>query len=55
MYKIIITKTFFHEFKKYRKNKELLNALDKKIQKIKIDPTTIGKYLSGKLHTNKST
>jgi len=55
LWKIIRTETFSKEFKKYRKNREFLVALDKKILKLKANPESIGKELSGRLHGFKST
>ena len=48
-WKIIATKTFSKEFKKYRKNNEFIKALDKKIQRLKKDPDSVGGYLAGRL------
>ena len=49
------TKTFSQEVKRYRKNKEFLDALDKNIQRLKETPEDVGGYLSGRLHGYKST
>ena len=52
-WKVIRTDRFSEEFKKFEKNREFSDALDKKIKKLKEDPN-IGWYLSGKLHGYKS-
>jgi len=54
-YKVINTKSFSQTFKRFKKNQEFINALDKKIQRLKEDPNNIGGYLSGELHGYKST
>ena len=54
-WKVIRTETFSRMFKKYSKNKKFIKALDKKIQRLKEDPNSVGGYLSGKLHGYKST
>jgi len=54
-WKIIRTDTFLRVFKKYKKNKEFVDALDKKIQRLREDPNSVGGYLSGRLHGYKST
>ena len=54
-YKIEVTEIFSKEFKKYKKDNEFVNALDKKIQRLKEDPNIVGGFLSGKLHGYKST
>ena len=54
-YEIIITNTFSKEFKKHKKDKEFVNALDKKIERLKNSPENVGGFLSGKLHGYKST
>ena len=54
-WKIIITETFSKTFKKYNKKEEFLNAIDKKLQRIKENPHDTGGNLSGKLHSYKST
>ena len=53
VWKVIRTDRFSEEFKKLEKNKEFVDALDKKIKKLMEDPS-IGGYLSGKLHGYKS-
>jgi mRNA-degrading endonuclease RelE of RelBE toxin-antitoxin system len=55
LWKVIATKTFSKEFRKYRKDSEFIKALDKKIQRLKKDPHNVGGYLSGRLHDYKST
>lgn len=54
-WKIIVTDTFSKEFKKYRKDKEFVNALDKKIKRLQENPENVGGFLSGNLHGYKST
>ena len=54
-YEIVITDTFSKEFKKHKKDGEFVNALDKKIERLKEDPNNVGGFLSGKLHGYKST
>jgi addiction module RelE/StbE family toxin len=54
-WKIIATKTFSKEFKKYSKNNEFNHALDNKIKRLKENPEIIGGNLSGQLHGYKST
>ncbi len=53
-WKIIRTDTFSKEFKRYKKNQEFVNALNKKIQRLKEDLNNVGGYLSGRLHGFKS-
>lgn len=52
---IVITDAFSKAFKKYKKNQRVLNALDKKIERLKEAPHGVGGYLSGTLHGHKST
>ena len=54
-YEIVITDTFSKEFKKHKRDGEFVNALDKKIERLKEDPNKVGGFLSGKLHGYKST
>lgn len=54
-WEIIVTSTFSEEFKKHKKEGEFVNALDKKIQRLKEDPKNLGGFLAGKLHGYKST
>ena len=49
------TDTFLHFLKQHRNNKQLLDALDKKIQHLQEDPIAVGGELSGALHGRKST
>jgi len=49
------TKAFSKEFKIFKKNKELLTALDKKLQRLRNDPEGVGGNLSGSLSGHKST
>lgn len=52
---IVRTEAFLKEIRKYKRNREFLDALDKKIQKLIENPESIGGYLSGNLHGLKST
>ena len=54
-WRILTTKTFSREIKKYKKNNQFMTALEKKIQRLKENPGTIGGYLAGTLHGYKST
>ena len=54
-WKLIVTDTFSKEFKKYKKNKSFIDALDKILEKLKERPEEIGGHLSGKLKGKKST
>ncbi len=54
-WKIISTKTFSQEFKKYKRDKEFVKTLNKKIKRLQENSEIIGGYLSGKLHGYKST
>lgn len=54
-YEIKVTEIFSKQFKKHTKDGEFVNALDKKIEKLKINPLEIGGFLSGELHGYKST
>ncbi|MEK6857465.1 MAG: type II toxin-antitoxin system RelE/ParE family toxin [Nanoarchaeota archaeon] len=47
--------SFLKDLSKYRKNSELLNALDNKIKRLEIDPENVGGMLSGRLHGKQST
>lgn len=49
-WKIISTNTFSKEFKKHKKDKEFVNALDNKIKRLKENPYLVGDGLSGNLH-----
>jgi len=55
VWKIISTDTFSKEFKKYKRDNEFVNALDKKLKRLKEDPFSVGGYLSGNLKRYKST
>jgi mRNA-degrading endonuclease RelE of RelBE toxin-antitoxin system len=54
-WKIIVSKTFSKDFRKYKKNGNFSDALEKKMLRIKKNPANIGGYLSGRLHGYKST
>jgi len=49
MWKIFSTDSFSKEFKKHKKDGEIVKALDKKIKRLKEDPY-FGDRLSGNLH-----
>ena len=53
VWRVIRTDRFSEEFKKFEKDRQFVDALDKKIKRLKEDPN-IGGYLSGKLHGYKS-
>lgn len=55
VYEIKVTDTFSKQFKKHDRDGEFVSALDKKIEKLKINPLDLGGFLSGKLHGYKST
>ena len=49
------TDTFLHFLKQHRHNKQLLDALDKKIQHLQENPITVGGELAGALHGKRNT
>ena len=49
------TETFLSALKEHKKNHELLTALEKKIERMRQDPTSLGGKLSGELHGWQST
>ena len=49
------TDTFLQEFKKYKKNADFVDALDRKIKRLRENPYNIGGFLSGPLSGKKST
>ncbi len=53
MWKVARTDRFSEEFKRFEKDKEFTDALDKKIKRLEEDPN-IGGFLAGKLHGYKS-
>ena len=55
VWQVIRTERFSKEFKKYEKNQDFVNAMDKKIKRLQEDPTAVGGYLSGNLHGYKAT
>ncbi len=55
VWNIASTNTFSKEIKKFKKNKELLDALENKIKRLKENPENVGGYLSGRLHGLKAT
>lgn len=44
-WKILVTKTFSKEFKKYKKDSKIIKALDKKIKRLKENPNNVGGIL----------
>ncbi|MBS3125761.1 hypothetical protein J4211_05965 [Candidatus Woesearchaeota archaeon] len=44
------TGTFLDSLKEHKKNRELLEALDKKIKRLELDPHSVGGMLCGELH-----
>ena len=54
-WKIISTDTFSREFKKYKRDREFIEALNNKIERLKDNPFSVGGYLSGNLRGYKST
>ena len=54
-YEVVVTGTFSSEFKKHKKDGEFVNALDKKIERLKENPNNVDGFLSGSLHGYKST
>ncbi|MDO8508771.1 MAG: type II toxin-antitoxin system RelE/ParE family toxin [Nanoarchaeota archaeon] len=55
LWSVVRTDEFSLAFKKYSRDKAFVDALDKKIQKLKEDPLSIGGFLSGDLHGFKAT
>jgi len=55
MWDVKRTDTFLKNFKKYKKDQQVINELDKKIKRLIIDPNAVGGNLSGKLYGKKST
>jgi len=53
-WEVVATEAFSAEFRKFERHKEFVDALDKKIKKLIEDPTSIGAFLSGRLHGYKS-
>ena len=54
-WKLVSTETFSKEFNKYKKDNSFVQALDKKLEKLKEDPYVVGSRLSGNLHSYFST
>jgi mRNA-degrading endonuclease RelE of RelBE toxin-antitoxin system len=54
-WEIILTKPFEKIFRKYKKDREFVDAPDKKIERLKEDPEHVGGHLAGRLHGYKST
>jgi len=55
LWKIINTDTFSKKVKKHKKSREFMEALDKRLERLKEDPKGVGGYLSARLHGYKST
>ncbi len=55
LWSIVRTDSFSSIFKKYSRNQAFVDALDKKIQKLKENPVSVGGFLSGNLHGFKAT
>lgn len=49
------TDTFLKYLKKHKTNRKLLSGLDKKIERLKENPSVVGKVLAGNLHGHRST
>lgn len=49
------TDTFVESLAKFKSNKEVINELGKKLQRLKQDPLNTGGWLSGALHGKKVT
>lgn len=49
------TDTFLKYLKQHKSNHELVAELDKKIKRLKVDPSAVGGNLAGNLHGHKST
>ena len=49
------TDTFLESLKAIKKNKRALEELDKKIKRLQEDPTHVGGWLSGELHSKRAT
>ncbi len=54
-WEISVTEEFSKQFKKHRKDGEFVKALDRKIERLKENPHSVGDRLSGNLHGYKST
>lgn len=54
-YVFIATNPFKKHIRKYKRNRSLLKELETKLQRIKINPSQVGKLLSGNLHGYRST
>ncbi len=44
------TDSFLDALKEFKKNSDLINALEKKLKRLEEDPLSVGGFLSGKLH-----
>ena len=49
------TQTFERHVRKHKKDSAILDALDKKIQRLKVDPHATGGHLGGQLHGKRAT
>ena len=55
MWTVKRTDTFLKHLKKQKNNHPLLTELDKKIKRLKEDPSVVGGELAGNLHGHRST
>ena len=55
LWTIKTTDTFTKTLKKLKNHHELLDALEKKLQRLQEDPVSVGGMLSGSLHGKQST
>ena len=53
--RIFWTKNFKKDLRKHSKNRKFIDALEKKIERLRETPEVVGGYLSGQLHGYKST
>jgi mRNA-degrading endonuclease RelE of RelBE toxin-antitoxin system len=54
-WELIEAKTFSENFKTHKRDGEFTHALDKKMQRLRQDPDSVGGFLAGRLHGYKST
>ncbi|MFC1682230.1 type II toxin-antitoxin system RelE/ParE family toxin [Nanoarchaeota archaeon] len=55
VWKIITASSFSKSFQKYKRDKEVTRVLDKKLERLKEDPLSVGGWLAGQLSGHKST
>jgi len=48
-WKIIATNTFSKNFKKYKKDRNFIHALNNKMKRLQEDPENVGGHLAGNL------